>query len=441
MWHRILQHSIRPIYHGLVSYIGAFWYGLPSKRMRVVAVTGTKGKSTVVRMIVSVARQAGWCVAYSSSIGYSEGTQDNSNTVRNSMPGRFRLHRMMAEALKNGADLFVMEATSEGLAQNRHRGIHIDGTVFTNLYPEHIEAHGSFEAYKQAKGRLFRAVSGNTSKTIQDITQYPFAVLNGDSEHAVYYAACSPERTVYVGLTEGEMTYPNIRGKIQERKSGESRVLIQGRDEDPIEITVPLAGEFNVLNALLTFGVGKELGLSSAILKEGLESLTTVPGRMEQISEHPRVIVDYAHIPEALERVYTTLVNQWKRGDEKIIAVLGSCGGGRDTWKRAPMGRVAGEYADYVIVTNEDPYDEDPQKIIDEVFAGVAETGHQEGKTAFRIRYRRDAFRKALALSDSDDIIIITGKGSETSIVEDGKTYPWNDKAEMRTLLAERSES
>jgi UDP-N-acetylmuramoyl-L-alanyl-D-glutamate--2,6-diaminopimelate ligase len=432
MWHSFLQY-IRPLYHGALSHLGALWYRYPSKDMRVVGVTGTKGKSTVVQMIVSLARTEGWTVGFSSSISFSDGQTDEVNTIRNSMPGRFRLHRLMAEARANGCELFVMEATSEGLVQNRHRGVQIDGGVFTNLYPEHLEAHGSFEAYKAAKGRLFTALAKDRSKQRDGFQQTAFEVLNGDSEYASYYSGLTSVPATVTGLSESVEL--DVRGEILEEATHHTTMRIYRGHESITELRLPLAGEFNVQNALVAFGVGERLGLQTNTMKNALEGLESVPGRMEQVHDNPRIIVDYAHIPDALEAVYSELQDRWQNEGERIIAVLGACGGGRDRWKRRPMGNIAGRYADYVIITNEDPYDEDKQHIIDEVFAGVMETNHTEGETAFRVQDRRDAFRKALAVSDTNDIIIITGKGSEESIVENGEKHPFNDKREIQRLV------
>jgi len=430
-----LKRTIRPWYHGAVSYVGAVRYGFPSTHMRVVGVTGTKGKSTVIQMLVSVARAAGWTVGYSSSIGFSDGKTDQENTLRNSMPGRFRLHQLMAEAKHNGADLFVVESTSEGLAQNRHRGIQYDIGVFTNLYPEHIQSHGSFEAYQKAKSLLFTAVGKNAEKRIGSEVLTSCNILNGESTYASYYASCSDIPATYVGLKENGTW--DVTGHILSQQQENIVFEVNVSNADTHRVTLPLSGTFNVINALLTAGVADRLGIHMNQVVRGLESVSTVPGRMEIVSYQPRIIVDYAHIPEALDAVYTEIHERWKTNENRIIAVLGACGGGRDTWKRSPMGEVAGAYADYVIVTNEDPYDEDPQNIIDEVFAGVMKTEHQENETAFRIRSRKAALQKALELGEKDDIIIITGKGSETSIIENGEKLPWNDKKEVQTLLQE----
>ncbi|MFB6225359.1 MAG: Mur ligase family protein, partial [Candidatus Paceibacteria bacterium] len=340
-----IKRTIRPWYHGLVSYLGACRFLFPSKKMRVVGVTGTKGKSTVIQMIVSIARTAGWTVGYSSSIGFSDGKTDQNNSLRNSMPGRFRLHRLMAQAKRNGAQLFVVESTSEGLAQNRHKGIHYDIGVFTNLYPEHIQSHGSFEAYKKAKSLLFTSVAKNSSKNLQTEIIHSHNVLNGEGDYASYYAECGAVPAIYVGLNDNNW---DIRAHIQsQQKTGTTFEVHSPNIAETPQITLPVTGDFNVINALLAIGVARQLQLEISPIVQGLEQLSVVPGRMEIVAHQPLVIVDYAHIPEALEAVYSELHERWKTSDNKLIAVLGSCGGGRDTWKREPMGQVAGEYADY----------------------------------------------------------------------------------------------
>jgi UDP-N-acetylmuramoyl-L-alanyl-D-glutamate--2,6-diaminopimelate ligase len=202
------------------------------------------------------------------------------------------------------------------------------------------------------------------------------------------------------------------------------------------KVETPILGEFMGYNLLFVIGIANWLGFEYKEINNVLTNLNDIPGRMNKVAIEPIIFVDYAHIPEALEKVYQTINTSFKGKNSKTIAILGSCGGGRDTWKRSPMGKVAGEMNDYVIITDEDPYDENPQHIIDEVFNGVLEAGKEENKNAWRILSRRDAFKKALDLAQKQDIIIITGKGSESSIVRAGGVKEnWNDTEEILKLL------
>jgi UDP-N-acetylmuramoyl-L-alanyl-D-glutamate--2,6-diaminopimelate ligase len=423
---------IRPLYHGLLSYIGSILYHFPSDRMVVIGITGTKGKSSSVAIVHQILKEVGLKVGVSSSVYFADGEKTWDNDTRNSMPGRFRMHRLMKDAADNGCQVFVMEVTSEGLAQNRHRGIHFDIAVFTNLYPEHIEAHGGFENYKKAKGRLFESLSNSVTKDLAGALIPRCIVVNADSEHSPYYASFPVDKVISFGMSHKGDVMADV---LEETAHGVKIRLHIDKQEYVME--VPLLGKFQVENVLGAVAVARHLDVPVSHIIASLKSLTPVAGRMNMVWDKPKVIVDYAHIPDALEVVYQNVTKVFKKDSNKIFAILGSAGGGRDTWKRAPMGEIAAKYADVVIITNEDPFDEDPQQIIDEVFEGVVKTGKKkEGKTAFRILDRREAFEKVAIDAKDEDIIVITGKGSEHSIVgKDGVKEDWNDTEQVQAVM------
>ncbi|MFH1423740.1 MAG: Mur ligase family protein, partial [Candidatus Nealsonbacteria bacterium] len=276
----------------------------------------------------------------------------------------------------------VLEVTSEGIKQYRHKFIRFDTAVFTNLSQEHIEAHKGFDNYKKAKGKLFQA-----TKNIH--------VINIDDKNADYFLQFSAKEKLTYGLNRGDVNIQNTKFNLK------------------------LIGEFNVYNALAAVCVGLAYGVNSEVCKKAVEKLEGVPGRMEQVLKEPfKVFVDYAFTPNALEKVYQTL----KPRDAKMICVLGACGGGRDRWKRKVLGKIAAKYCDEVIITNEDPYDEDPAAIIDEVAGGA-------GNRAQKISDRREAIKRSLDSARPGDTVVITGKGCEPWIVEaHGKKTPWDDR-------------
>lgn len=430
---KAILKSLKSLYHLVFNYTINVLTGRPSEALIVIGITGTKGKTSTVYTLYQTLINLGLKVGLTSSVYSSNGIELAKNKIRNSMPGRGQIHRLMREAKDNGATVFIVEVTSEGLAQNRHRGIHFDSVVITNLYPEHLEAHGGFENYKKAKGLLFQSFEKSQSKKINHKVINPLAWVNQDDEHQEYYRGLIHKQVYATGKSE-KATLQMLA--IKSDQNGLEFRYKDNNTKQEYDVTTPVLGEFMGYNLLFVIGIANWLGYEYDQINKVLANLNDIPGRMNKVYTNPTIFVDYAHIPEALEKVYQTINTSFKSNNSKTIAILGSCGGGRDTWKRSPMGKVAGQMNDYVIITDEDPYDENPQAIIDEVFAGVLEAGKQENKNVWRILSRLEAFKKALSLAKPEDIIIITGKGSETSIVRaKGVKENWNDTEEILKLL------
>lgn len=418
----------RNLYHGGISYFWNTALGRPSEHMIVIGITGTKGKTSTVVMLYQVLTNLGIKTGLSSSVYFANGIELTKNPFRNSMPGLDRLHRLMSEAQKNGCTVFIIEVTSEGLVQNRHRGIHFDSIVLTNLYPEHLDSHGGFHNYRRAKRLLFDSLNGTQPKVLQGKIIKQLGWLNKDDQHMSYYRDASRFPLKYVSVHK-ESSVDLIADGVHITSEGFEYTLLTSEPLERYQVRSQLLGEFMVVNSMFVIGIAHWLGYSYPEIIDKIESIPDIPGRMNKVWDTPLVFVDYAHIPEALIQVYKTLNSSFKKTDAKTIAVLGSCGGGRDVWKRSPMGKVAAEMNDYVIVTDEDPYDEDPRVIIDHVFEGVIAGGKEEGVTAWKILSRREAIEKAFQLARPQDIIVITGKGSETSIMRPhGAKESWNDR-------------
>ena len=393
-------------YHFVLAFLGAVLYRFPSRRLKVIGVTGTNGKSTVVNLTTKILETAGYKVASLSSIKFKIGTKEWKNTLKMTMPGRLKLQRFLRQAVNSGCQYAVLEVTSEGIKQHRHKFIYFEIAVFTNLSPEHIEAHGGFEKYRKAKGKLFQA-----TKKIH--------IINIDDKNAEYFLQF-PAKEKYLYQFKNQ----NAKIKIIDQNS---KIL---KEIDNLKIKLALPGEFNYHNALAAICAGLSQGVSLESCRKAVEEVREIPGRMEEVISAPfKVIVDYAFTPNALEKVYQTL----KPENGKIIAVLGACGGGRDKWKRPVLGKIAAKYCNEIIVTNEDPYDEDPMEIIEQVVKGA-------GEKAKKILDRREAIREALKLAKAGDVVVITGKGCEPWIcVVKGKKIPWDDrkvvKEEFQKLL------
>ena len=395
---KFIPSFLLDFYHLSLAGLGAFLYGFPSKKIKVIGVTGTNGKTTVVHFASNILERAGFKVASISSIKFKLGDKEWKNTLKMTMPGRLKLQKFLRRAVNTGCQYVVLEVTSEGIKQYRHRFIDFDTAVFTNLTPEHIESHGSFEKYKEAKGKLFQATKG-------------IHIINLDDENAEYFLKFPANKKYTFGFDKGDINLNNT------------------------SIKLGLTGEFNKYNALAAISVGLSQGIDLEVCQKAVEEIKGIPGRMEKIVDKTFiVIVDYAHTPDALKNVYKTIQESMVNSQQsKVICVLGSAGGGRDKWKRLEMGKIAGKYCDEIILTNEDPYDENPNQILSEIKSGVTSYKLQVVRI---ILDRREAIKKAMTLAKSDDIVIITGKGCEPWMcIAGGKKIPWDDREVVREEL------
>ncbi len=404
---------IQTAYHYALAWLGDVVYEHPSASIMVIAVTGTKGKSSVTEMINAILEADGRVTAVSNSIRFKIARTSTPNTTRMSMPGRFALQRFLSDAVDAGCSVAIVEMTSEGARQYRHRFIELDALVFTNLAPEHIESHGSFSAYADAKYRI-------GSNLVRSSKRPRIVVANADDPESTRYLTLPIEQPLPVTLKDGSPY------------SADGRGATFTFDNTSIHISFP--GEFSIRNALAAATLTRALGISTATIARGLRALTIIPGRAERIEagQNFTVIVDYAHTPDSLEALYSAY------GSMRKICVLGSCGGGRDTWKRPLMGHIASTHCDTVILTNEDPYDEDPRVIVGDLSHGMG------SKTPEIIMDRRLAIRRALELAHASDVVLITGKGTDPSIMGPRGTHsPWSDaevtRSEIESLLKKRS--
>jgi UDP-N-acetylmuramoyl-L-alanyl-D-glutamate--2,6-diaminopimelate ligase len=400
-----LLHAITPrfalkAYHLVWAYGSAWFYGNTSKKLVVIGVTGTKGKSTTAEIIRTMLAGTGHKVALASTIRFMVGEAQERNLYKMTMPGRGVLQRFMRQALDQGCTHVVMELTSEGTLQYRERGIELDALVFTNLAPEHIERHGSYEAYVAAKLSLAQHLSRSAKRP-------RIVVANADDAHGPEFLAVDADIRAPFSLRDAEPYTADDKS---------ARFVWQGA-----LFAVPLPGLFNLKNCLAALTLGRALGLGLEQMKRTLEHIEPVAGRAQRIEQGQpyTVVVDYAHTPDSLRALYDTYAGAGKR----LICVLGSTGGGRDTWKRPEMGKAADAACDIAILTDEDPYDEDPHKIIEELSVGFA------NRQPRVILDRRDAIAQALKeAKDQDDAVLITGKGTDPYIMgPKGQKTPWSD--------------
>ncbi len=425
---KLIPRPLLNFYHWKLAWLANIIYGYPSKKMIVIGVTGTTGKSTTVNLIAKVLEAAGHRVGLTSTFNYKIGDKEWINDTKMTMPGRFRLQKMLKQMLKSGCSHVVIETSSEGIVQYRHVGIDYDLAVFTNLSPEHIESHGSFAKYKEAKGKLFKSLAKTKRKDKK------ISVINLDDKESGYFLKFwADQKWGFTTNYQSSITNHNLNRVVAKDISLESwgsRWLVNDTRFD-----LHLVGLFNVYNALAAITVGLSLGVDINQVREGLEKVEKIDGRLEEISEGQdfKVIVDYAHEPKSLTNVYEALK---PTVSGKIIAVLGSCGGGRDKARRPVLGKLAAQFAEQVIITNEDPYNEEPMVIIDQVAEGAKEAGKELGQNLYKILDRKEAIRKAISMAQPGDLVIITGKGAEQCIMgKNGKRIPWDDRQVVKEEL------
>jgi len=395
----------QPFYHFTFALLGALLYGFPSRKLTVIGVTGTKGKSSTTEILNAILEEAGYKTAVSNTIRFKIGEKSSENLYKMSMPGRFFMQKFLYYAHKSGCDYAILEMTSQGSILHRHRFIDLDTFVFTNISPEHIEAHGSYEKYLQAKLDLASSLSTSKKKNRT-------LIVNADDGEAAKFLRCAGDKKIMFSIKDIE-PYKIERDSIYFNLGGQTAHS-------------PLNGIFNLYNLLAAATAARAHGVSDEIIIRAIEKFSQIPGRFQKIEEGQpfTVIVDYAHTPDSLKKLYGAI------SAPKKICVLGGTGGGRDTWKRGEMGRIADEYCKEVIVTNEDPYDEDPQKIIDDVASGVT------AKIPRKILDRREAIQSALKLAQPGDAILITGKGTDPYIMGPNDTkISWNDAQVVREEL------
>lgn len=427
----IIPNSLLMSYHKGLALLAAFVYRYPSEKLIVIGVTGTNGKSTTVNIMSDLLEGAGFKVGITSTIHFKIAGKIIVNKKKMSMLGRFQSQKLLSQMVKAGCEYAIVETTSQGIEQFRHIGINYDVVLFTNLTPEHIEAHGGFENYKNAKGKLFKHLMTKKHKVINGKKVEKAIVVNGDDSNANYFLNFNADKKIVFGIeskeNKGGMAFDLKASEIQYNKNTEFNV-------DGVLYSMQLLGRFNIYNALAALSVVSYLGVETDSLQATLAKIKGVPGRMETIDEGQdfKVIVDYAYEPAALTEVFK-LLEIIKHN--KIIHVLGSCGGGRDIARRSILGKLSAKNADYVIVTNEDPYTDDPMEIINDVAKGAQNNNKVENKDLFKIEDRKEAIDYALHLAKEGDIVLITGKGSEPVMSIGTKLIPWDDRKVTRELL------
>ncbi len=397
-------------YHLLLAFFANVAFGFPSRGLTVIGVTGTNGKTTTTKLIAAILAGSGKLTAYASTIEYGIGEKHWTNASKFTTSSAWQLQQFLSEAKRAGCTHVVLETSSHSLDQFRVWGISYMIAVITNVTREHLDYHKSMAAYRAAKKKLFAGVS--------------IAIVNADMEHPEEFFIPAPGTTVVYSTKD--MSASVVASEI-ELDLDSSRFLALGTS-----FKTQLPGLFNVENALAALATGKTLGIDTETMRQALASVPGVPGRMESVPNARRldILIDYAVTPDSFEKLYQA-VKPMQIPGTKIIHVFGACGE-RDRGKRPVMGSIASEQADIIILTNEDPYHEDPEQIIDEIEAGVTK---KKDETYFRIFDRRKAITKAITLAEEGDIVLVTGKGAEETMALGDKRVPWNERRVIEEIL------
>lgn len=428
---KLLPSKLFLLYHYIMAMLATRYYGSPAKKMIIIGVTGTKGKTSAINFIWACLSAGGRKVGIISTANIRIGEKEFLNNYHMTMPGRFVIQKLMARMAKDGCQYCVVETTSEGIKQYRHIGVYYDIAVFTNLSPEHLTTHnGSFEEYKKMKGKMFEALSSHI-KIINGKKIDKVIIVNKDSKHSDYFLNFKADKKITFAM--------NAQADFVASDALEMADGVSFKAAGTV-FKIGILGKFNALNALPAIIISRLAGIDNGLIAKGLAGLKIIPGRMETIDEGQdfKVIVDYAHEKESITNVLQTAKNMRLPGG-KIIILLGAEGGGRDKTKRPIMGELAAKMADFVIVSNVDPYEDDPKQIIEDIAVASEKFGKVREKDLFLIEDRRSGIKKALSLAKKGDIVIITGKGAEQSIIINGKKTPWDDRKVVREELKNKA--
>jgi UDP-N-acetylmuramoyl-L-alanyl-D-glutamate--2,6-diaminopimelate ligase len=408
------------------GWLAAAYHGFPARRLVIIGVTGTDGKTTTSHMIHSVLQAAGLRAGFISTVAADLGGQLADTGLHVTTPGAPQTQGYLAQMAAAGLTHCVLEMTSHGLAQGRLNGVDVDAAVLTNVTHEHLDYHGTFENYRAAKGRLFAMLGRAQRKPGQP----KVSVVNGDDPSADFFAAFPADRVLRYGLGAGA----DFRAAdIVYAPDGTQFTLHHAGRADTLR--VPLAGAFNVYNALAAAAVGRAQGVPLDVIQRGLLAVQPVPGRMERLDEGQpfTAIVDFAHTPNALKNALEAARAMLPPGG-RVIAVFGSAGL-RDREKRRLMAETSARLADVTVLTAEDPRTEPLAAILQAMADGCLGQGGVEGQTFIREPDRGAALYRACQMAQPGDIVIACGKGHEQSMCFGTVEYPWDDREALRAAL------
>ena len=413
-----LFRQVEPYGHLIEAVLANVRYGFPSRKMHVIGVTGTNGKTTTTFLIEKMLHEAGYKVGMLSTVANGIGNDIHSQTEHITTAQSGVLQKRLRDFKRAGVQWVVLESSSHSLAQHRTWGVPYEIAVMTNVTNDHLDYHGSFSNYLKAKLRLFDIASKHGRK---------FGVVNADDPSAKRFIKSVPRSTTY-GISSGDLRAGNMK------LTASHSTFVASINNERYDIQINIPGEFNISNSLAAVAVGREIGLTKDQIEKGIAALVGVEGRMTVVSAGQpfKVIVDFASTPDAFERLFASIRPVTKG---KLIAVFGSAGR-RDESKRAVQGEIAGRFSDEIILTEEDDRDVDGDEILKQIAGGAEKTGKVIGKDIFLIPNRKDAIEFALKrAASSDDTVVLLGKGHEKTIERADGEHPWNEIEITRKLL------
>ncbi len=412
-----INHPLRTIYHRAWGIVAAVRYGFPGRKMDYIGITGTDGKTTTVFLTTQLLSLLGKKVGMSSTVGFRIGDHYWTNKSHKTSMGRFGLQALLQRFVHEKCDVGVVECSSHGLEQGRLTGIDFSTVLITNLSREHLDYHKTMEAYKKSKGILFRKMQRSKRRRV--------SVIYDNFAESKYYASFDADVKVTYGVKEDSSL--RLLKTTALSKGQEIHFSYEGQE---YAVHSSLDGDFNALNILGALGILLGRGSNIDTLLPLVPQLTSVPGRMEEVTESGapyRFFIDYAVTPDALRVLYTSLKPLGKR----LVAILGACGD-RDQGKRPEMGMIAAEMCDMVYFTDEEPYTEDPASIIQMVVEGAKKVSEAQYEV---IPSRRDAIQAAIGQAKEGDVIVITGMGDQTSRIVGNTKESWSDREEVLSAL------
>jgi len=377
--------KFKNLYHFLVAILANLWYGFPSARLKVIGVTGTDGKTTTTHLIAHILKSSGKKVSFISSVHASIAGKNYDTGFHVTTPSSFALQKFLKQAADQGEEFFILETTSHALDQNRVWGVKYEIGVITNVTHEHLDYHQDYDDYLKTKMKLLKMAR--------------ISIVNKDDQ-----------------------SYKKIKREILKVKSYNSKFKNS--------TVLKNLTKFNQYNYSAAYMVAKELGLSDKEILKGMISFSLPKGRLELVyNKDFKVIIDFAHTPNAFENLLPEIRKKYLSSAGRLIHVFGSAGK-RDFTKRPLMGEISSKYADYIILTEEDYRTEDPQKICQQIAAGIKINRHYEV-----IINRYQAIKKAIGMAKKGDVVVLTGKAHEKSLCRGKREYPWNEHEVVRKAL------
>lgn len=428
-----LRFPPRRFYHHCRGWQAAAQYGFPAHKLKLIGITGTNGKTTSSLLVASILKAGGIPYGLLNTLYIKSGEETVKNPTKFTTLDAHYLQKQLREMVRNKLAWAIMEVTSHALDQGRVNGVPFDIVALTNVTHEHLDYHGTMEQYRQAKSRLFANLANSKRKNgtpkiaVLDASLPEFSEFDQFAADCKYYYSIEKMQIEHLQAGDGWLYTENLH--LATQSSTFDLITSNGT----ITVTLSMPGLFNVKNALLAAAIGLALHMDLKTIKTGLETVNGVPGRLELVptGKDFQVMIDYAVTPDSLTLLHD-LVRNWHTG--RLIHVFGSCGD-RDRSKRPLMGEIVGKNTDLAILTNEDPYGEDPKQIVDELAIGLERAGKKLGKGYLVIMDRAEAINKAISLARKGDLVLVTGKGAETLMQFADKAIPWSDRAEIEKAL------